>query len=163
MCIHHATAWWVQEAVWTSFIARVRVNLHLVLTMSPVGDAFRARCVGRQNTARPDAWAAASLPPEPLWHPSPSVKPFALPYLTPPHLPSCPLTNPPAFHARRCRQFPSLINCTTIDWFAPWPTEALLSVSSQFLASTDLGSEEVKAAVAAMCVIVHTSVEVRGG
>lgn len=32
-----------QEAVWASFIARVRDNLHIVLTMSPVGDAFRNR------------------------------------------------------------------------------------------------------------------------
>ena len=25
----------------------------------------------------------------------------------------------------RCREFPSLINCTTIDWFNQWPVEAL--------------------------------------
>ena len=44
--------------MWRTFINRVRDNLHLVLALSPVGEAFRARC----------------------------------------------------------RQFPSLINCCTIDW-----------------------------------------------
>ena len=45
------------------FISRVRNNLHVVLCMSPVGDAFRTRC----------------------------------------------------------RMFPSLVNCCTIDWFTEWP------------------------------------------
>jgi dynein heavy chain, axonemal len=31
----------------------------------------------------------------------------------------------------RCRQFPSLINCCTIDWYSSWPEDALLSVSTQ--------------------------------
>lgn len=29
----------------------------------------------------------------------------------------------------RCRQFPSIINCCTIDWYNPWPAEALYSVA----------------------------------
>ena len=33
----------------------------------------------------------------------------------------------------RCRKFPSLVNCCTIDWFSRWPEEALLYVSSEFL------------------------------
>jgi len=28
----------------------------------------------------------------------------------------------------RLRQFPSLVNCCTIDWFSEWPEEALLGV-----------------------------------
>lgn len=44
----------------------------------------------------------------------------------------------------RCRQFPSLISCCTIDWFNEWPEEALLSVSNHFLALVDLGSEQVQ-------------------
>jgi dynein heavy chain, axonemal len=31
----------------------------------------------------------------------------------------------------RCRQFPALINCCTIDYYTQWPEEALLSVSAQ--------------------------------
>jgi len=32
----------------------------------------------------------------------------------------------------RCRQFPSLINCCTIDWYRPWPNDALYSVALIF-------------------------------
>jgi len=28
----------------------------------------------------------------------------------------------------RIRRFPSFVNCTTIDWFASWPEEALFGV-----------------------------------
>lgn len=58
----------------------------------------------------------------------------------------------------RCRQFPSLINCCTIDWYTQWPEEALLSVSTRFLQNQDLGSDQVKESVAKMCVEIHTSV-----
>lgn len=64
-----------------------RNNLHIVLCMSPVGNAFRARC----------------------------------------------------------RMFPSLVNCCTIDWFTEWPAEALLSVSQSAFEEVDLGSDEMKA------------------
>lgn len=33
----------------------------------------------------------------------------------------------------RLRQFPSLVNCCTIDWFNEWPAEALESVAFSFL------------------------------
>ena len=33
----------------------------------------------------------------------------------------------------RCRMFPSLVNCCTLDWFDSWPEAALLSVADQFL------------------------------
>uniref|UniRef100_A0A8C0VUI2 Dynein axonemal heavy chain 1 n=1 Tax=Cyanistes caeruleus TaxID=156563 RepID=A0A8C0VUI2_CYACU len=33
----------------------------------------------------------------------------------------------------RLRQFPSLVNCCTIDWFNEWPAETLQSVASSFL------------------------------
>ncbi len=74
-----------KDQLYSSFISRSRENLHVVLCMSPVGEAFRARC----------------------------------------------------------RQFPSLINCCTIDWFNEWPEEALLSVSTFFLSIVDLGTDEV--------------------
>ncbi len=63
-----------------------RNNLHIVLCMSPVGNAFRSRC----------------------------------------------------------RMFPSLVNCCSIDWFVEWPREALLSVSQSAFESVDLGSDELK-------------------
>lgn len=33
----------------------------------------------------------------------------------------------------RLRQYPGLINCTTIDWFCDWPREALLEVANKFI------------------------------
>ncbi|KAA0177346.1 hypothetical protein FNF27_01124 [Cafeteria roenbergensis] len=33
----------------------------------------------------------------------------------------------------RARKFPGLINCTTIDWYLPWPEEALMAVARGFL------------------------------
>lgn len=32
----------------------------------------------------------------------------------------------------RARRFPALVQCTTIDWFHPWTSEALQSVSYRF-------------------------------
>ena len=34
----------------------------------------------------------------------------------------------------RCRNFPGLVNNTSIDWFTAWPEQALQAVASQFLA-----------------------------
>ena len=34
----------------------------------------------------------------------------------------------------RCRNFPGLVNNTSIDWFTAWPRQALHAVASQFLA-----------------------------
>ncbi|KAI8818687.1 dynein heavy chain and region D6 of dynein motor-domain-containing protein [Fimicolochytrium jonesii] len=58
----------------------------------------------------------------------------------------------------RCRMFPSLVNCCTIDWFDEWPREALLSVSRRFLEFVDLGSNAMKEKIAEMCVDIHESV-----
>ncbi|KAG8454285.1 hypothetical protein GDO86_000797 [Hymenochirus boettgeri] len=89
-----------RDEVFQFFINRVRQKLHIVLCMSPVGEAFRARC----------------------------------------------------------RMFPSLVNCCTIDWFVQWPKEALLSVSQKFFTNIDLGSEEIKGKLSEMCVEIHISV-----
>ena len=43
---------------------------------------------------------------------------------------------------RRLRMFPSLVNCCTIDWFLPWPKEALQSVAEYFLNQVDLENRE---------------------
>ena len=39
----------------------------------------------------------------------------------------------------RCRMFPSIVNCCTIDWFMEWPDEALQSVAGRFLVQSNLG------------------------
>ncbi|XP_047672459.1 dynein axonemal heavy chain 6 isoform X2 [Tachysurus fulvidraco] len=89
-----------RDEVFQFFISRVREKLHIVLCMSPVGDAFRSRC----------------------------------------------------------RMFPSLVNCCTIDWFVQWPHEALLSVSQTFFQNVDFGSEEMANCLSQMCVEIHMSV-----
>jgi dynein heavy chain len=33
----------------------------------------------------------------------------------------------------RAKRFPALINCTVLDWFQPWPKDALQSVGAKFL------------------------------
>ncbi len=49
----------------------------------------------------------------------------------------------------RARKFPALVNCTVVDWFHPWPKEALHSVGRRFLAQVDLGGGERGEAVRA--------------
>lgn len=75
-----------RDGIFNHFISRVQERLHIVICMSPVGDAFRSRC----------------------------------------------------------RMFPSLVNCCTIDWFTVWPREALQSVAKTFFEHVDLGDESVK-------------------
>jgi dynein heavy chain len=51
----------------------------------------------------------------------------------------------------RAQKFPSLFSSCNIDWFLPWPEEALISVSSQFLESFKIdNTKSVKEAL-----IVH--------
>jgi len=89
-----------KDAVWAFFIESVREQLHIVLTMSPVGSALRVRM----------------------------------------------------------RMFPALVNCCTIDWFLPWPDEALLGVSGRQLEGMQGVSDELKASVAQACCNVHQQV-----
>ncbi|XP_068561369.1 dynein axonemal heavy chain 12 [Cebidichthys violaceus] len=56
----------------------------------------------------------------------------------------------------RLRQFPSLINCCTIDWFQPWPEEALERVANSFLGSLEM-SENERQEVIPICKTFHTS------
>ena len=89
-----------RDVIYAHFVQLCRENLHVVLTFSPVGEAFR----------------------------------------------------------NRLRMFPSLVNCCTIDWFMPWPKDALKSVALQFLAKVDLGSEDLKDSIAEVCMTIHSSV-----
>ena len=59
----------------------------------------------------------------------------------------------------RCRQFPSLINCCTIDWYDKWPISALHSVAQRLLAPLELPSEAQRQALVHACVAIHCSVE----
>lgn len=78
-----------QDALFAFFLERVRTNLHVVLCLSPIGEAFR----------------------------------------------------------ERCRMFPGLVNCTTIDWFTPWPSDALFEVAAKLLEPADVGTPEIRKAV----------------
>jgi dynein heavy chain len=61
---------------------------------------------------------------------------------------------------RWCRQFPSLVNCCTIDWFDKWPQEALLAVAKRLMEEVDLGDANQRAAITETCVDVHMIVGV---
>ena len=58
----------------------------------------------------------------------------------------------------RCRNFPGLVNNTVIDWFLPWPRQALLAVANNFLANSAMIPEEHAEAVVEHVVYVHQSV-----
>ncbi|XP_048221841.1 dynein axonemal heavy chain 2 isoform X1 [Perognathus longimembris pacificus] len=57
------------------------------------------------------------------------------------------------------RQYPALVNCTTINWFSEWPREALLEVAEKYLVGVDLGTQEnIHRKVAQIFVTMHWSV-----
>ncbi|KNC54636.1 dynein heavy chain 2 [Thecamonas trahens ATCC 50062] len=59
----------------------------------------------------------------------------------------------------RIRMFPSLIACTTIDWFSRWPLDALESVANKFLAPVAAEySPAVHAAMVDCAATMHESV-----
>eukprot|EP00048_Salpingoeca_helianthica_P012895 m.192407 g.192407 ORF g.192407 m.192407 type:complete len:3920 (+) comp15437_c5_seq100:290-12049(+) len=65
----------------------------------------------------------------------------------------------------RCRNFPGLVNNTVIDWFMPWPVQALTAVSSAFLGTGEDANplaamipDAVREAVVEHVVHVHQSV-----
>ncbi|KAM7230116.1 hypothetical protein CapIbe_018833 [Capra ibex] len=60
----------------------------------------------------------------------------------------------------RLRQFPSLVNCCTIDWFNEWPAEALESVAIMFLSEIpelDAAPKVIEGLIQ-VCVYIHQSV-----
>ena len=57
---------------------------------------------------------------------------------------------------RRLRMFPSLVNCCTIDWFLPWPKEALQSVAETFLNDVEL---DERAGIVSICVDMQERVQ----
>jgi len=58
----------------------------------------------------------------------------------------------------RIRDFPSIVNCTTIDWFSEWPPDALEAVAQKFLADIKM-EDEVRQQCVKMVQTFHTSTE----
>ncbi|MEE6523634.1 hypothetical protein FKM82_022624, partial [Ascaphus truei] len=59
----------------------------------------------------------------------------------------------------RIRQYPALVNCTSINWFSEWPREALLEVAEKYLEGADLGDiEGAHGKIARIFVTMHRSV-----
>jgi len=60
----------------------------------------------------------------------------------------------------RCRQFPSIINCCTMDWYNLWPREALYSVATRaYTENADaLDIKTQIAELAEITVFIHNSV-----
>ncbi|KIZ07415.1 Dynein heavy chain 17, axonemal [Monoraphidium neglectum] len=94
-----------KDAMAAFFLEEVRRNLHIVLSFSPVGDAFR----------------------------------------------------------ERLRRFPSLVNCTTIDWFTAWPRDALHSVATNSLAGLVGVDDAVVRALPGVVVAFHEDVQALAG
>lgn len=54
------------------------------------------------------------------------------------------------------KQYPALINNTTIDWFMGWPTDALTEVAQKFLGQME-GIEKFENGLANLCSYTHTT------
>ena len=62
------------------------------------------------------------------------------------------------WHCReRLRQFPALVNCCTLDWFTPWPADALSAVAAKALADVEGASVDTRDSLALVCQGVHES------
>lgn len=54
----------------------------------------------------------------------------------------------------RCRNFPGLVSNTSINWFFPWPEEALTAVANYFLINVEL-DEDLRQPITEHIVMVH--------
>jgi dynein heavy chain len=61
----------------------------------------------------------------------------------------------------RLRMFPSLVNCSTLDWFSNWPAEALINVAKGSVTAedADMRLEQDEDSCVEMFKIIHQSVE----
>lgn len=59
----------------------------------------------------------------------------------------------------RLRKFPSLVNCTTIDYFAEWPEEALLSVADGEIKEEEMNLKELRQGIVNTFSKLHKTVE----
>ena len=62
----------------------------------------------------------------------------------------------------RCRIFPSLVSCCTIDWYEPWLSSALKTVAEDFIDKIDLTdynqNGDIKAKISELATFCHTEV-----
>ncbi|GFR19443.1 dynein beta chain, ciliary [Trichonephila clavata] len=58
----------------------------------------------------------------------------------------------------RSRKFPTLISCTCIDWFHPWPKDALVTVCNRFLEDLPILQPELRESVADFVAFTYRSV-----
>lgn len=58
----------------------------------------------------------------------------------------------------RCRKFPSLINCCSLDWFPNWPKEALIKVANKFIKNIELPDDKIRDGLTEMCMNVSVDV-----
>lgn len=58
----------------------------------------------------------------------------------------------------RCRYFPGLVSNTNIDWFFPWPEDALTAVANNFMGTVELEDDQRQKVVDHL-VMVHLSVQ----
>eukprot|EP00002_Diphylleia_rotans_P013390 TRINITY_DN2619_c0_g1_i7.p1 TRINITY_DN2619_c0_g1~~TRINITY_DN2619_c0_g1_i7.p1 ORF type:complete len:4501 (-),score=1146.89 TRINITY_DN2619_c0_g1_i7:169-13671(-) len=63
------------------------------------------------------------------------------------------------FFRTSCEQFPSLLQYATLDWFHPWPRDALVSVATRSLSDLDLDNEDLQENIAYHLAYMHGVVE----
>ena len=61
----------------------------------------------------------------------------------------------------RCRKFPSLVNCCTLDWFTAWPEDALTSVAMRFLGDIALPGDNARKTLAETICKINLDVEAK--
>ena len=59
----------------------------------------------------------------------------------------------------RSRKFPGIINNTSIDWFHPWPKDALIDVAFRFLGELEFPTDEIRQNISLNMAEVHTSID----
>lgn len=61
---------------------------------------------------------------------------------------------------QRCRNFPSLVSCCTLDWFETWPKTALKTVAKQFLLNHGMiEKDELREKISSLFPEVHSCVD----
>lgn len=59
----------------------------------------------------------------------------------------------------RSRKFPGIINSTIVDWFHPWPKDALVDVAGRFIAEIEFPNDEIRDSIALNMAECHSSID----